>query len=173
MNNNKTYQAYHNSAIREVPTENLKILVTLFINSAALNLGCKATKADVDRVTDIMSGNQFNFLPIEIAASAFGRGSLGKLKNEKTTLNPRNIYDWLTEVSLEYRQHIEHKEREDRLSANIVHFKDLERYPLGKAICWKIDHVSESDWDNVPLKKVAETIGSGHYPTLEKFGIKN
>jgi hypothetical protein len=38
-------------------------------------------------------------------------------------------------------------------------------------MCWKIDHVEECDWDNVPLKEVAEMIGKGQTPTLEYFKL--
>lgn len=171
MKHSTTYESFHNYQIKDVPSESLKILVTAFIESAALTLGCKSTKADVDRVCEFMASNQFNFLPVEIAASAFGRGSLGKLKNDKTTLSPRNIYDWLSDISQEYRQGLEHQERDNRLSANNIRFRDFHNYPFGKACCWKIDHVPEEQWDNVPLKEVAELIGKGILPTLEYFGI--
>ena len=171
----KTYQSY---LIRDVPIDNLKIIVTEFINDAALTLGCKATKADVDKVTFFMSSNQFNYLPVNIASTAFVRGSLGKLKNDKTTLNPRNIYDWLSEVGQEYRNFVEHKEREKSLSNPGEHFKDLTQFPLGKAICKKIDWyrsgaIDDNDWDNISLHELAEMIGKNIIPTLDRFGIKD
>ena len=173
----KTFDVYRNYLIRDVPSDNLKIIVTEFINDAALTLGCNSTKADVDKVSEFMSYNQFNFLPVSVAATAFIRGSLGKLKNEKTTLSPRNIYDWLSEISLEYRNYVEHKDREETLSKDIVHFKDLNRYPLGKAICKKIDWynsgaIDGDDWDKIPLKDLSEMIGKGGWPTPEQFGIE-
>jgi len=170
---NEKYLTYKDSKIFEVPLDTLKVLITLFIDHAALNLGCKATKADVDRIIEMVQGNEFSFLPVQTVYSAFTRGSLGKLKNEKTTLSPRNIYDWLSEVSLDYRLFIEHKDRDERLSANVVHFKDLERYPLGKAIMKKIDwELTEEEWERVPLKLLAEMIGRGEYVTMNDFGIK-
>jgi len=173
----KTYEVYQNYLIRDVPPDNLRIIVTGFIDDAALTLGCKPTKADVDKVSEFMSYNQFNFLPISVAATAFIRGSLGKLKNEKTTLSPRNIYDWLSEISLEYRNYVEHKDREETLGRNNPHFKDLDRFPLGKAICKKIDWyksgvIDGDDWDMIPLKDLSEIIGSGHWPTPQQFGIE-
>jgi hypothetical protein len=172
----KTYEVYQDYLIRDVPNENLKIIVTDFINDAALTLGCKATKADVDKVSFFMASNQFNYIPVNVASTAFVRGSLGKLKNDKTTLSPRNIYDWLSEVGQEYRNHIEHKEREQTLSNPTVHFKDLTRYPLGKAICKKIDWyksgaINSDDWDAISLRELAEMIGKDVMPTLEKFNL--
>jgi hypothetical protein len=170
---NEKYQIYHNHIVKDVPNENLKILITLFIDYAAVNLGAKAEKADVDRIIEFIQGYEFNYLPISIIASGFVRGSLGKLRNDKTSLNPRNIHEWLSDVSLEYQKGIEHNERDDKLSKDYIHFRDLERIPLGKAICWKIDHVSEEDWDDVPLRIVAEMIGLKQMPTLKDFGIIN
>jgi hypothetical protein len=175
---NETYQTYAFYKAGEVPLEKLKILITVFINYAARNLGSKVEKADVDQIIEFIRSPQFNFLLVNIIASGFIRGSLGKLKNEKTTLTPRNIYDWLTEVSLEYRQQQEHNEREKRLSLNNPHFDDLIKYPLGKAICKKTDWlasgaITEEQYDQIPLKEVAELIGKGIIPTLKYFGIEN
>ena len=176
--NSKTYEIYNNYVIRDIPIDNLKIIVTALIEDAALTLGCKATKADVDKVSEFMSSHQFNFIPINVAATAFTRGSLGKLKNDKTTLTPRNIYDWLSEISLEYRNHIEHNERDTILSSLGSHFTDLTRYPLGKAICKKIDWyksgaIDSNDWDKIPLRELAEMIGEGRYPMIEDFNLIN
>lgn len=169
---NKTYEAYQSYKISDVPLENLKIIVTGFINDSALTLGCNATKADVDKVSELMASNQFNFLPVNVASSAFTRGSLGKLKNDKTTLSPRNIYDWLSEVSLEYRNHIEHNERDYKLSNPEGHFNDLMNCPFGKAIMKKIDwELTEDEWDKVPLKMLAEIIGRNERVTMADFGI--
>ena len=172
----KTFEVYKDYLIRDVPPDNLRIIVTGFIDDAALTLGCKPTKADVDKVSEFMSSNQFNFLPMSVAATAFIRGSLGKLKNDKSTLSPRNIYEWLSEVSLEFRQYQEHKERDERLSANNIRFSDLDRYPLGKAINKKIDWlkteaITSEEWDMISLKELAELIGKGVWPTPEYFGI--
>lgn len=173
---NEKYLIYKDYKVSEVPLEVLRVLITLFIDHAALNLGSKATKADVDRIIEMVRGNEFTFLPIMTIYSAFTRGSLGKLKNDKTTLSPRNIYDWMCEVSLEYRQYIEHRDRDDRLSADVSHFTDLDRYPLGKAINKKIDWckaglLDDSNWDRVPLKVLADKIGQGQWPRPEEFGI--
>lgn len=168
---NEKYQIYAQSEARTVPLEHLKLLTTSFIDYAALNLGCKVEKADVDRIIEFIN-NEFSYLPISVIASAFIRGSLGKLKNEKTTLNPRNIYDWLSEVSLDYKTKLEHNERDARLSQKTLS-ADLIKTPFGQALRWKIDHLTEEDWDKAPLKEVATMIGRGQIPTLENFGIKN
>lgn len=173
---NEKYKLYQNDKASVVPTEILKGLVSLFIETAALNLGAKATKADVDQIIYFIQSPRFNFLPINVILSAFTRGSLGKLKNDKTTLTPRNIHDWLDEVSLEHRNYQEHLQRDYTLSNPEVHFKDLTRYPLGKAICKKIDWyksgaINSNDWDAISLRELAEMIGKDVMPTLEKFNL--
>jgi len=173
MLKNEKYQVYASYAVKDIPTENLKIFISDFIEHAALNMGAKVERVEVDRVIENIQLPEFSFAPLSVIASAFIRGSLGKLKNEKVTLNPRNIYDWVSEVTLDYRHKIEHDDRAARLSSNTLHFKDLERCPLGKAICKKIEWgLTEEEWDKVPLKELAVRIGNGHWPTPQEFGIE-
>ena len=35
---------------------------------------------------------------------------------------------------------------------------DVNKYPVGKAIIWKMNHVQIKDWETMPLKKIAEAI---------------
>lgn len=35
---------------------------------------------------------------------------------------------------------------------------DLNEYPVGSAIVWKMNRVKLDDWENIPLKKIAEAI---------------
>lgn len=174
---NATYKIYALNTVLDVPTEKLKILVTVFIDYAARNLGCKVDKADVDQIIEFIQSPEFCFLPVSVVASAFSRGSLGKLKNDKLTLNPRNIYDWMTEVKIEHRNNIEHNEREKRLSADVSHFKELKKYPLGQALCKKIDWynsgaIDSDDWDRIPLRDLSEVISRGGWPSPNDFGIQ-
>lgn len=175
---NETYQTYALETVQNVPLDNLKILVTVFISYAARNLGCKVDKADVDQIIEFIQSPEFCFLPVSVVASAFSRGSLGKLKNDKLTLNPRNIYDWMTEVKIEHRNLTEHNEREKRLNAEVSHFKELKKYPLGQALCKKIDWynsgaIDSDDWDKIPLRELSEIISRGGWPSPNDFGIQS
>lgn len=174
---NDKYITYHSYIVKDVPIEVLKVLVTLFIDYAAVNLGTSADKANVDRIIEQVQGHEFNFLPVSVVASAFMRGSLGKLRNDKTSLNPRNIFEWLTEVSQEYKQGIEHDRREKELSMTEKTF-DLNRYPVGRSIMWKIDLynsglIDGDTWDKINPKIIAEMFANGQHPTLRDFGINN
>lgn len=174
---NDKYIAYHSYTVKEVPIEALKVLVTLFIDYAAVNLGTSADKANVDRIIEQVQGHEFNFLPMSVVASAFMRGSLGKLRNDRTSLNPRNIFEWLTEVAQEYKQGLEHDKREKELSNTEKTF-DLNKYPVGRAINWKIDLynsglIDDETWDMINIKTVAEMFARGQHPTIKNFGIKN
>lgn len=39
-----------------------------------------------------------------------------------------------------------------------IHKFDVEKYPVGKAIIWKMNNVKLEDWETIPLKKIAEAI---------------
>ena len=39
-----------------------------------------------------------------------------------------------------------------------IHKFDVEKYPVGKAIIWKMNRVKLEDWETIPLKKIAEAI---------------
>lgn len=173
----KTYQTYVNYKVSEVPLETMQYLINLFVNYAAINLGASPDKANVDRIIEQVQGHEFNFLPVSVVASAFMRGSLGKLKNDKTTLSPRNIFEWLTEVSIEYKQGVEHDKRDRELSNTEKTF-DLYKYPVGAAINWKIDCynsglIDNETWDFINIKTVAEMFARGQHPIIKDFGIKN
>lgn len=175
LTENEKYKAYCNTAVRDVPSEHLKVLINLFVDYSALNLGVNTDKANVDRLVELVRGGEFNLLPISVIASGFIRGSLGKLKNDNTKLSPRNIYEWLTEVSIEYRNKLDHLERQK--SPPGVAF-NLKKYPLGQALLRKIDWfrsgaITEADWEKIPLKELAEMIGRGEYPTIKDFNIRH
>jgi hypothetical protein len=162
------YDDYATCVVKDIPKENLKTLVNIFMVDASVNMGNDFSDETLERAIFIIETN-FRFLHLCYVASAFKKGSLGQYGAGR--LVPRTIYGWLNEITAEYNRDTEHK----RLNADdaTVHFKDLERYPLGRAICWKIDHVSESEWDKIPLKEVAELLGKGIEPTLLYFGINN
>ena len=35
---------------------------------------------------------------------------------------------------------------------------DINKYPVGSAIVWKMNRVKLDDWEKIPLKKIAEAI---------------
>ena len=48
---------------------------------------------------------------------------------------------------------------------------------MGTALNLKIDwltsgRIDDDEWDMIPLKQLAEMIGSGKYPVPEQFGIQ-
>jgi len=171
----KDYQTYATYKISEIPISILKHVINVFVDYAALNLGTSADKENVDRIIEYIQMNEFNSLPLSVIASAFMRGSLGKLKNDNTKLTPRNIYEWICEVSVEYGQKMEHQNRLRQKSEKTF---DLNKYPVGMAMLWKIDlinsgAINDDDWDQIDPKIVADMIARGEHPTLADFGIKN
>ena len=35
---------------------------------------------------------------------------------------------------------------------------DINKYPVGSAIVWKMNRIKLDDWERIPLKKIAEAI---------------
>ena len=168
----KTYDRYVTTLVKDViPRDDLKEMVNIFLEDASINMGNDFNDNTLERVIEIIE-NQFKFLPVCYIASAFKKGSLGHYGTGR--LVPRVIYSWLNEISLEYNRDQDHKKHETE--DTVVHFSDLDRYPLGKAINKKIDWlkseaITEDEWDTISLKELAELISKGSYPTPENFGI--
>jgi|WetSurMetagenome_2_1015567.scaffolds.fasta_scaffold457180_2 hypothetical protein len=167
------YETYSNTICRDVPIDYLKRFILTFIHEASQDMGCDFDKEVMpERVLYIIS-TQYNNLPLMLVASAFKKGALGQYGPGR--LVPRTVYGWLGEMNQYYITIQNHKElKNDR----IYKFDGLEKYPLGKAICKKIDWlksgaITSDDWDKISLKTLAEIIGAGHEPSLEYFGIDN
>jgi len=170
---NSLYDTYANSLCLDIPIDYLKRFILEFIYDASKDMGCLFDKIDMpERVYYIIS-THYNHLPLMIIASGFKRGALGQFGAGR--LVPRTIFGWMEEINQYY---LTKRNTRDNSKDNYTKYKDLQRYPLGKAINKKIDWYKNGilnikDWDNVPLKKVAEMIGEGHQPTPGHFGIKN
>jgi len=169
------YQLYAGDVPVLIPEVHLKHIVNVMIEDAAMNMGCNYDKKMVDRVIWFIQSKDFNYLPLAIIASAFARGSLGKLGPGR--LVPRTIYDWLSTVGEEYRQKVEHDKREQQLRGKSDPF-DLHKYPVGQAIIKKMEWlnagvIDEEGWDRIPLKDLSERIASGMPAVPELFGVKS
>ena len=167
------YDIYASSLCSEIPLDYLKGFIAGFLYEASIDMGQTYEKdVMVDRV-EYMISKHYHHLPLSLVASAFKRGSLGQYGTGR--LVPRTIFGWLGEMN-QYFMTIHEKQDEDR---SMHHkFDGLEKYPLGKAICQKIDWlrsgaITEEQWDKIPLKDVAGMIGRGEMPTIAKFGIYN
>lgn len=169
MIKNEYYQTYAHRIVRELHPEVLSKLVTIFLDHAALNLGCTTDRANLNRVIDIIS-HDYNMLPVHQIASAFERGSMGKLGAE-TRLIPKNINSWLDETRQNYLRIQEDKSR-DFASSNKTF--DLASYPMGKAIIKKMQWcaqglMSPEEWDYIDIKQLAEAIERDGDVTYESF----
>ena len=170
MKFDSTYQAYSNYPAKEVPDEDLKHLVYVFVAEAALNMGSNVEKANVDRIIEIIK-DYYGLLPVYVICSAFIKGSMGYLGEGR--LIPKNVNAWLREIRIEHERQLEHKKIEEELTPKGVPV-DLKKYPMGKAINKKIEWVrfglmTIDQWDHIPLKELAEAIGRGDNVTTEKW----
>jgi hypothetical protein len=176
MENDSKYQMYANDLVRNVPGEYLQHLISLFMKEASVNMGCDVNEITLERVIFYVK-KDFGYIPINYIASAFIKGSLGRLGDGKGRLIPKTIHNWIGEISLEYNRMVSNKIQRDKLN-DVSIAMDLHKFPAGKAINKKIDWYRKGlldveDWDKVPLKEMAEMIGNGHDPKLTDFGIEN
>jgi hypothetical protein len=165
------YSTYANTVCRDVPIDYLKQFILTFIYEASQDMGCEFDREIMpERVYYIIS-KHYHHLPLMLIASAFKRGALGQYGTGR--LVPRTVFGWFAEMNQYY---MTCHERRDQSKDREYKFNGLEKYPLGKAICKKIDWltsgaITETEWDRIPLKAVAEIIGTGLIPDLEYFGI--
>jgi len=50
---------------------------------------------------------------------------------------------------------------------------DINKYPVGQAIIWKMNNMKAEDWDAIPIEEIAEVIkNEGSMIELtEKYGV--
>lgn len=168
---NNLYETYATTPCQDIPVEYLKQLILVFLIGASQDMGQVFDRnITPDRVYDIIK-THYSTLPLSLIASAFKRGSLGIYGAGR--LVPKTIFNWLSEINQYY---LTVREKQDHSLDKKNKFNDLGKYPLGKAICKKIDWlksgaITSSEWDKISLEQVAELIGSGREPSLEYFGI--
>jgi hypothetical protein len=176
MENDSKFQTYANELVRNVPMENLQYLIALFMQEAAINMGSEVSEKTLERTIYYIQ-KDFSYIPVNYIASAFIRGSLGKFGKEGAgRLVPKTIHAWLGEISLDYNQAIS-KEKIKARQMDVGIAMDLHKYPVGSAISKKIEWyrkglIDGDDWDQIPLKELAEMIGRGGYPLPSHFGIE-
>jgi hypothetical protein len=175
IEDNATYQKYSGTPIKDVPIDEADVLLKLFLNKAAINMGKDAyDKPDATRESILeFIYHRFGDLPVSYIGSAIIKGSLGSYGPGR--LVPNSVFKWIGEVKMEYDRVRKHEELEAIPTGKTF---DLLNYPVGKAICLKIDWYNAGlmtidDWDKVDLKVLAEMLCRGEIPTTRDFGIKN
>lgn len=174
MEKDSKYQAYATTLVKEVPGEDIKYLIALFMKEAAINMGSDTDTRTLERTTYHIQ-KEFSFIPISYIGSAFVRGSLGQFGVGR--LVPRTIYGWLNEMSLEYNRMMSKEKYKDH-NTQIAIAYNLHKYPIGSAIAKKIDWYNKGllkieNWDKIPIKELAEREAKHleSYPQI--FGIEN
>jgi hypothetical protein len=170
----ETYRDYATTKAKNVPPDDIKHLVNMFLVEAARDMGTDLKDETIERVISLVR-NEYGYLPVCYIASAFRKGALGDYGAGR--LVPRTVYQWLSETSVEYNREARHQETEERFKV-IGTPVDLKIYPMGSAINQKIDWltsdaITSEQWDEIDLKKLAFVIGKKQTPILEDFITKN
>jgi hypothetical protein len=168
--NNSTYDTYATELIKNIPFENLTVLVKIFMDSASVDMGSEYGESTLDRVGYIIR-TEFAYMPLCFIASGFSQGAMGKYGPGR--LVPRVIHGWLNEVALEYNRKT-NQDNQAELNAEIYVRYDLRKYPIGKAIVQKIDWYEAGKlkgdlWDQISLKELAMAIGNNEAIEFNKF----
>jgi len=169
------YKKNYKEAAKDIPVDELRMLLTLFFNKAAVNMGKESYDAPDAAIDSIMEFiyRDYGILPIENIASGIIRGSLGKYGPGR--LVPATVYKWLHETIMEYEKLVRHQELG---KIEYTQRLDVVKYPVGKALIKKIvwlknGVIDSDDWDILPLKEMAERIAQGLDVVPELWGIKS
>ena len=174
IEDNPTFQRYARNLIKDIPIDDLRIVLQLFLNKASVNIGYALKEDVIESVMEFIV--DFGFIPLYFIGSGIIKGSIGKLTDEKR-FNPKTIYSWLNETSKEYLKLQEHRLQKEKDFSN-TDAMDLMKYPAGKAINKKIDWlnsglITNDDYDNISLQDLALRIGRGEFVRIEDYGIKH
>lgn len=165
MKENLTYNLHAIRLIKEIPVEDLNLLINLFMQDAGVTMGNDFNDNTLDMVIVIIR-NEYSFLPLLYIASAFKKGSMGKYGKEGgARLIPKNIGFWIEQEAISYNRYLAHKEQKEK-EFRPENSMDLIKYPIGQAIIQKINWFKEGllnneNWDRISLKKLAEEINKG------------
>ena len=83
-------------------------------------------------------------------------GCQGEFKKIYQVVKGYIFFGWIKEYLEERRKMLQDKRNTQ--SEAPTNKLDVFKYPVGQAIKWKMDRVKISDWDIIPMKKVAEAI---------------
>jgi hypothetical protein len=162
------YQVYSTWLVKDVPADNMKYLINLFLEKASLNMGCLVKEKTNEGSVEIVR-SYYSYIPVCYIASGIVKGSLGHYG--AGILAPKTVYHWLGEISLEYNRD-QAKEKLQSPTSEIV--MDLRKYPMGKAINQKIEwlnsgKITRSEWDKISLKKLTEDIAAHKTPLVTNY----
>jgi hypothetical protein len=165
------YDDYATTLCKDIPPSDVDILIRTFIKEAEIDMGSELDEVAIPRVVEFVN-KDYNHLPLYSVRGAFKKGALGQYGPGRMT--PRTINGWLSEMSTTFLN----QSKGIAEGIEMKKWDGLHKYPVGKAICLKIDWynaglMSIDDWDRVDLKVLAEMIGRGERPTTRDFGIKN
>lgn len=173
LEDDSLYKRYNQFKVKDIPIDDLRALLKLLFNKAAINMGKEsydAPDAAIEAILEFIY-KDYGILPLYFVAMSIIQGSLGKYGPGR--LVPSTVYKWLHEITMEF----ERVQRHEKFSSiDYLDKMDLKTYPLGTAINKKIEwfrsgKFNMDDWDRVPLKELANRIKNGLECVPEIFGL--
>ncbi len=155
----QTYQTHANKSIREIPADDLRLLVQSFFRKAAVQMGKDSYDVESDAVDCTLEfiQKEFNYLPLSYVYTAFLNGSLGKYNTGR--LVPKTIYGWMQAVAQDYSNNY----RRNKYNFEELKSAQSNGLPIGEAIVRKIDLytsgiIDDNAWDKIDIIEFARAI---------------
>jgi len=141
--------------IAEIEKEELKYQLTDNVRDALKYNSQDITSEKISEImvlfTDALK-SRYKETNIEDVKKAILNGTYGDY-GKFNWINSKILIDW---VRQKWMSVLEKSRRVGDIEE--THKFDVENYPVGKAIIWKMNCISLDDWEKMPLKKIAEAI---------------
>jgi hypothetical protein len=172
IDKDNVFQTYATTIVKEVPNEQFEYLIAIFMQEASINMGSNVNTSTLER-TIFYIKTDYAFIPMNYVASAFIRGSLGKIGDGKGRLIPKTILTWLSDTSLEYNRQLASIREKNKLN-DVAIACDLHKYPIGQAIAKKLEWYKDGKlngdrWDRINLHELTEAIARKDYIEFNNF----
>ena len=157
--------------IAEIEKEELKYQLTDNVRDA---LKYNSQDIGTDKISEIMGlfidalKTRYKEVDINDVKKAILNGTYGDY-GKYNWINTKVLIDW---VRQKWMSILDKSRRVDEIEE--IHKFDVEKYPVGKAIIWKMNHISLDDWEMIPIKKIAEAIKNRENMSkfAESYGIE-
>lgn len=165
------YQEYINTKVGDIPTVALIELIDEFASNAMFYMSSDADGMTTDKINSAsveLLKNRFRFIPLNLVAEAYTRGSLGELGGT-TRFTVRNVYIWLNNIDEKNQrlyQESQSKIDNQRRAENERRFRlTQDRSSLfASAFYWKVSHspMPDAEYDRLTLDKIVNMFERGY-----------
>lgn len=160
MNNKEINEAIENGIkLSQYPIKDIEDKLTQIIDTLqymGLDFSHIIEEVVLSKIAGVLKG-KYGYLTDHELTIIINSGCQGEFKKISQIVKGYNLFLWIKEY-LEFRTKVL-QEKRDSFNEDLDHkIYDVSNSPVGQAIIWKMDRVKLSDWEIIPLKKIAEAI---------------